>query len=71
MPLSNPLPSAAPQNLLSVEGVTLRYRTHSAMVTATSDVSFTVGEGERLVLLGPSGKSCWTAAASPGRGRTG
>lgn len=55
MPLSNPLPSAAPQNLLSVEGVTLRYRTHSAMVTATSDVSFTVGEGERLVLLGPSG----------------
>jgi NitT/TauT family transport system ATP-binding protein len=41
--------------LLSVDGVTLRYRTHAAEVTATSDVTFQVAEGERLVLLGPSG----------------
>jgi NitT/TauT family transport system ATP-binding protein len=41
--------------LLSVETVTLRYRTQAADVTAALNVSFRVEEGERLVLLGPSG----------------
>lgn len=42
-------------SLLSVEAVTIRYRTHLATVTATETVSFEVTEGERLILLGPSG----------------
>jgi NitT/TauT family transport system ATP-binding protein len=41
--------------LLDVSGVTLRYKTSSAMVTATERVSFTVDRSDRFVLLGPSG----------------
>ena len=41
--------------LLEVNGVTLRYAGEHGIVTATENVSFSVGEGERLVLLGPSG----------------
>jgi NitT/TauT family transport system ATP-binding protein len=42
--------------LLEVDRVTLRYAgERGAMVTATERVSFSVAEGERLVLLGPSG----------------
>ena len=41
--------------LLDVNGVTLRYKTSSAVVTATERVSFTVDKSDRFVLLGPSG----------------
>lgn len=42
--------------LLEVDHVTLRYAgERGAVVTATERVSFSVNEGERLVLLGPSG----------------
>ncbi|HVI50626.1 MAG TPA: ABC transporter ATP-binding protein [Candidatus Sulfotelmatobacter sp.] len=45
--------SLVPQ--VTVDGLTLRYRTHAALVTATENVSFSVARGERFVLLGPSG----------------
>jgi sulfonate transport system ATP-binding protein len=45
--------SAAP--LLSVDGVTLRYRTREHLVTATYRVSFDVRRSDRFVILGPSG----------------
>src|SRR5690348_2254638 len=45
--------SAAP--LLSVEGVTLQYRTKEHLVTATYRVSFNVARSDRFVVLGPSG----------------
>jgi len=41
--------------LLDVAGVTLRYATPDAIVTATRRVSFSVDQGDRYVLLGPSG----------------
>jgi NitT/TauT family transport system ATP-binding protein len=41
--------------LLSVNGVTLQYRTGEQLVTATYRVSFEVLEGDRFVVLGPSG----------------
>src|SRR5690554_5518835 len=41
--------------LLSVEGVTLRYRTKDHLVTATYRVSFNVHRSERFVIVGPSG----------------
>jgi NitT/TauT family transport system ATP-binding protein len=41
--------------LLSVEGVTLRYRTKDYLVTATYRVSFSLFQSDRFVVLGPSG----------------
>src|SRR5213076_2015456 len=41
--------------LLDVSDVTLRYKTSSAVVTATERVSFTVDRSDRFILLGPSG----------------
>jgi NitT/TauT family transport system ATP-binding protein len=41
--------------LLEVDGVTLRYKTPNALVTATERVSFQVNSSDRFVLLGPSG----------------
>ncbi|HEU4620417.1 MAG TPA: ABC transporter ATP-binding protein [Gammaproteobacteria bacterium] len=41
--------------LLSVQGVTLRYRTRDRLVTATYRVSFDVLGADRFVVLGPSG----------------
>ncbi len=41
--------------LLDVNGVTLRYKTSSAVVTATERVGFSVDRSDRFVLLGPSG----------------
>src|ERR1700754_4313336 len=41
--------------LLDVSDVTLRYKTSSAMITATERVSFSVNRSDRFVLLGPSG----------------
>lgn len=41
--------------LLSVEGVTLQYKTEDALVTATHRVDFHVFQSDRFVLLGPSG----------------
>jgi len=41
--------------LLDVSDVTLRYKTSSAVVTATERVSFSVERSDRFVLLGPSG----------------
>jgi NitT/TauT family transport system ATP-binding protein len=42
-------------HLLDVDGVTLRYKTPSSLITATDRVSFTVESADRFVLLGPSG----------------
>jgi NitT/TauT family transport system ATP-binding protein len=41
--------------LLSVNGVTLQYRTGEQLVTATYRVSFDVLKSDRFVVLGPSG----------------
>ncbi|MGJ4901290.1 ABC transporter ATP-binding protein [Bradyrhizobium sp. HKCCYLS2058] len=41
--------------LLSVEGVTLQYKTPDTLVTATYRVDFKVFDADRFVLLGPSG----------------
>ena len=41
--------------LVSVDGVTLQYRTRDRLVTATHRVSFKVDTSERFVILGPSG----------------
>lgn len=41
--------------LLSVEGVTLQYKTPDTLVTATYRVDFKVFDSDRFVLLGPSG----------------
>ncbi len=41
--------------LLSVEGVTLQYRTRDHIVIATWRVSFNVLQSDRFVILGPSG----------------
>ncbi len=41
--------------LVSVEGVTLQYKTPNHLVTATYRVSFDIHRTDRLVLLGPSG----------------
>ncbi len=46
-------PNVAP--LLSVDGVTLQYKTRDHLVTATYRVSFNVYPADRFVLLGPSG----------------
>lgn len=47
--------ASSEQPLLSVQGVTLRYRTTEQVVTATYRVSFDVLERDRFVVLGPSG----------------
>ena len=41
--------------LLSVDGVTLQYKTRDHLVTATYRVGFQVQRADRFVLLGPSG----------------
>jgi sulfonate transport system ATP-binding protein len=41
--------------LLSVQGVTLQYRSDDRLLTATYRVSFDVVEADRFVVLGPSG----------------
>ncbi len=41
--------------VLEADDVTLQYRTATHFVTATYKVSFTVHEGDRMVILGPSG----------------
>ena len=41
--------------LLSVEGVTLRYRSKDHLITATYRVSFQLYRSDRFVVLGPSG----------------
>jgi len=44
-----------PAPLLSVQGVTLQYKTDNHLVTATYQVSFDVFKSDRFVILGPSG----------------
>ena len=46
---------AAAEPLLSVDGLTLQYRTRDSLVTATYRVSFQVLRSDRYVILGPSG----------------
>ncbi|MER2537037.1 MAG: ABC transporter ATP-binding protein [Rhizobiaceae bacterium] len=49
-------PSAVTEDpLLSIDGVSLQYKTRDSLVTATYQVSFNAYPGERTVLLGPSG----------------
>lgn len=52
-PDPNKPPASSP--LLSVDGVTLQYKTAEHLVTATYRVSFDVFQADRFVLLGPSG----------------
>ena len=42
-------------DLLTVDNVTLQYKTPQHLVTATYKVDFSVEESERYVILGPSG----------------
>jgi sulfonate transport system ATP-binding protein len=42
-------------DLLRVRGVTISYPTENGQFTAVDDVTFSVGRGEKFVLLGPSG----------------
>jgi NitT/TauT family transport system ATP-binding protein len=49
------MPHDAGSPLLDVSGVTLRYKTPGAVITATERVSFAVNRSDRFVLLGPSG----------------
>jgi NitT/TauT family transport system ATP-binding protein len=49
------MPFDAGMPLLSVEGVTVRYKTATSLVTATLRVDVSAARGERVVLLGPSG----------------
>ena len=49
------MPQSSDAPLLSVQGVTLRYRTKEHLVTATYRVSFDVLKSDRYVILGPSG----------------
>ena len=64
-----------PAALLSVSDVTISYPTEQGVYTAVEDVSFSVGHGEKFVLLGPSGcgKSTLLKAiagfVAPARGR--
>ena len=46
---------AGSEPLVSVRGVTLRYRSETTITTATYRVSFDVLQADRFVLLGPSG----------------
>lgn len=50
-----PFDAASATPLLTVEGVTLQYKTPDVVVTATRRVSFDVYPSDRFVLLGPSG----------------
>jgi NitT/TauT family transport system ATP-binding protein len=43
------------EQFLEVKNLTLQYKTNGFLVTATHDITFSVKEGERLILLGPSG----------------
>ena len=52
---SSVLSASTQTPLLSVQGVTLRYRTKEHLVTATYRVSFDVLKSDRYVILGPSG----------------
>ena len=49
------MPDVSNTPLLSVEGVTLQYKTARTLVTATWRVDFGVRTSDRFVLLGPSG----------------
>ena len=42
-------------SLLSVDGITLQYRTGKQSFTAAYRVSFSVKDGDRFIILGPSG----------------
>lgn len=46
---------ATAKPLLNVDKVTLRYKTPNLLITATENVSFSVAQSDRFVLLGPSG----------------
>ncbi|QLH73830.1 ABC transporter ATP-binding protein [Rhodopseudomonas palustris] len=54
-PQSMCVPPSEGSTVLSVESVSLVYKTQDALVTAVSEVSFRVDRGDRLVLLGTSG----------------
>jgi NitT/TauT family transport system ATP-binding protein len=47
--------ASTPAPLLDVDGVTLQYKTHEHLVTATWRVEFHVHPADRFVVLGPSG----------------
>src|ERR1700761_1551675 len=48
------------RELLNVDDVTLQYKTPQHLVTATYKVGFSVHQGERYDILGPSGFGKWS-----------
>jgi len=53
--MTDPAQPGAGKDLLTVDNVTLQYKTPQHLVTATYKVGFSVQESERYVILGPSG----------------
>jgi peptide/nickel transport system ATP-binding protein len=49
-------------SLLAVDGLVATYRTHGELMTAVSDVTFSLGSGECLALVGESGSGKTTTA---------
>jgi peptide/nickel transport system ATP-binding protein len=49
------MPDAAPQLLLDVRGLSVRFRTRDGVVQAVSDLSYTLRRGETLGIVGESG----------------
>ena len=54
-PSRQPAPSAAPRSILEARGVTKIYRSGALEVEALRGVDLTVGHGEMLMVMGPSG----------------
>jgi NitT/TauT family transport system ATP-binding protein len=52
---NRPITGPLPPTVLSLDGVTLQYRTGQSLVTASYRVSFEVHRGDRFILLGASG----------------
>jgi NitT/TauT family transport system ATP-binding protein len=52
---NGPVAGSLASTVLSLEGVTLQYRTGQSLVTASYRVSFEVHRGDRFILLGASG----------------
>ena len=64
MPQPQPVPSVAPDSVLSVRDLSIIYRTRRGPVQAVRDVSFELRRGETLAIIGESGSGKTTMAVS-------